>query len=224
MTLCPKCGKELAPPSSVCQSCSDEPAFANPEKPRNGIQKVLYILLIAIGAWITGLFTVALFQFTFMSVGPEEREYTLGHVLPTLVLISCIALVLAWRDTEDLRPIHVVLGSAVGSAIGFFVWFVWWGTTPSPLLDSDVASLLCWLFVVTPASGVIGMIRGIRARSSEEPLSALFYCALLITACCVGAWMLSFTSIGRVFTGPTTRQLSVPYTSPQHDAAATNPR
>lgn len=215
MPECPQCGREYSTGERVCQICSEETAFAGVPKPITPRAKVLHVLGMAIHTWMIGMF-VPTFVASFCVCLCGDTEFPLAYVLPTLVLISCTALVLARRDRADIRPIHIALGWAIWPAVGGVLYLIFCASDPAP--QADTSRMLCWLFVVTPASGVVGMIRGVRGRSAPEPLSSLFWCIVLITGCCLSAWWLPSAPFARIFS-PRTSTFTIPYTPPQHSAA-----
>lgn len=218
MPWCRKCGKELPTLSNVCQNCPDKPAVAGlekPHKPRNGAMKVLHVAPMAIFAWVVGPFIIAV---VLNMLEPFDAEpgttVILAAVLGIMVLSSCIALLMARADTEDLRPIHIVLGSAIGPAIAFVCWLIF--RTDHSNAPDELA-FLCFALLIIPASVVVGIIRGVRSCGTRKPFISLFWCILLITACCLSAWFISNTFIGRLLYPERNRFL--PYTPPQSSIA-----
>lgn len=227
MPWCPQCGKELPALSSICQNCSDEPAaapaFASPRKPCSNVQKVLlHVMPMSIKSCLLGWAVVGFFfSFTVcMCEHDGSRAYPLSLVGLAMVLISVIGFVQARGDREYLMPIHIALGSAIIPAMLVIIFAAKLGPL-SQWSQTDSADVALGLFA-TPAAAVVGMIRGVRARG-QKTASPLLWCMILIAGCCVSAWWLSFTPVGRVFTVPRPGHYSRHYTPPQLDTADATP-
>lgn len=223
MPACPLCGKELPTLATICQRCSNMPAgewtTACPTKPNSHVMKVLHVVPMSTAAWALGWAIVGFFTATMGTLGTKdlERIYALSDVCPVMILVAVSGMLFAHKDRVDLRPIHTLLGSAIGPGL---VLILCGRTAFGPVSEWGIGNiagvLLC--FVVTPASVAVGMIRGVRARGTES-MVPLLSCASLMAACCSLAWWLSYTPVGRVFTEPRPAYYTRHYTPPQVDTA-----
>ncbi len=214
MPLCPKCGKEIPPRASICAECFDECAKRPVEKQRGDFDKVLHVFGMACKSWLSGMLPLFVIGIIFATLGPIEqtRLFTLWDTLPPLLLIAAVAFHLARTDSEELTTAHVVLGSAIWPLVTLMA-FLLSTITGGYEHSAQNAAFLWWFVFVTPASGMIGMLRGVRGRRAGYA-GALVWCMLLISACCVSGWYLSHTPF-RYVLAPRERPIITHYTPPQ---------